>query len=200
MQHVLGIEAARSMISSEIKFIMTAYGITVDRRHLMLLSGVCACVCVCVCVCVREALFALHFIHFSFLRFYISFFLKRFFFTSRYMAVPSLLTTISFPSLSILYLSTLLLYLLYLLDVMTFKGEVLGITRFGVAKVISISLCVCVCECVCVCMYVSVCLCVYVCVCVCVFYTYCYHLPTLISSLCCRHDVFHQLIQFKSYA
>ena len=29
----------RSMIASEIKFIMTAYGITVDRRHLMLLSG-----------------------------------------------------------------------------------------------------------------------------------------------------------------
>jgi DNA-directed RNA polymerase III subunit RPC1 len=58
MQHVLGIEAARSMIASEIKYIMTAYGITVDRRHLMLLS-----------------------------------------------------------------------------DVMTFKGEVLGITRFGVAKV-----------------------------------------------------------------
>lgn len=57
MQHVLGIEAARSMIASEIMFIMTAYGITVDRRHLMLLS-----------------------------------------------------------------------------DVMTFKGEVLGITRFGVAK------------------------------------------------------------------
>lgn len=57
MQKVLGIEAARSMISSEIKYIMTAYGITVDRRHLMLLS-----------------------------------------------------------------------------DVMTFKGEVLGITRFGVAK------------------------------------------------------------------
>jgi DNA-directed RNA polymerase III subunit RPC1 len=57
MQRVLGIEAARSMISSEIKYIMTAYGITVDRRHLMLLS-----------------------------------------------------------------------------DVMTFKGEVLGITRFGVAK------------------------------------------------------------------
>eukprot|EP00981_Chlorochromonas_danica_P010917 scaffold3535_cov162-Ochromonas_danica.AAC.3 len=57
MQRVLGIEAARAMISSEIKYIMTAYGITVDRRHLMLLS-----------------------------------------------------------------------------DVMTFKGEVLGITRFGVAK------------------------------------------------------------------
>eukprot|EP01038_Epipyxis_sp_PR26KG_P008141 gene8141-11020_t len=57
MQHVLGIEAARSMISSEIKYIMQAYGITVDRRHLMLLS-----------------------------------------------------------------------------DVMTFKGEVLGITRFGIAK------------------------------------------------------------------
>ena len=57
MQDVLGIEAARSIISSEISFIMRSYGITVDRRHLMLLS-----------------------------------------------------------------------------DVMTFKGEVLGITRFGVAK------------------------------------------------------------------
>lgn len=40
MQKVLGIEAARSMIASEIKYIMTAYGITVDRRHLMLLSDV----------------------------------------------------------------------------------------------------------------------------------------------------------------
>ena len=39
-QNVLGIEAARSMIASEIKYIMTAYGITVDRRHLMLLSDV----------------------------------------------------------------------------------------------------------------------------------------------------------------
>jgi DNA-directed RNA polymerase III subunit RPC1 len=57
MQEVLGIEAARSVIASEISFIMKSYGITVDRRHLMLLS-----------------------------------------------------------------------------DVMTFKGEVLGITRFGVAK------------------------------------------------------------------
>ena len=57
LQKVLGIEAARSVIASEIKYIMQAYGITVDRRHLMLLS-----------------------------------------------------------------------------DVMTFKGEVLGITRFGVAK------------------------------------------------------------------
>jgi DNA-directed RNA polymerase III subunit RPC1 len=57
MQEVLGIEAARYMITSEIRFIMTSYGITVDNRHLLLLS-----------------------------------------------------------------------------DVMTFKGEVLGITRFGVAK------------------------------------------------------------------
>lgn len=57
LQKVLGIEAARSVIASEIKYIMQAYGITVDRRHLTLLS-----------------------------------------------------------------------------DVMTFKGEVLGITRFGVAK------------------------------------------------------------------
>lgn len=57
MQSVLGIEASRNMISDEIRYIMKAYGITVDRRHLLLLS-----------------------------------------------------------------------------DVMTFKGEVLGITRFGVAK------------------------------------------------------------------
>lgn len=57
VQQVLGIEAARTMISQEISYIMSAYGITVDRRHLMLLS-----------------------------------------------------------------------------DVMTFKGEILGITRFGVAK------------------------------------------------------------------
>ena len=40
MQNVLGIEAARSMIASEIKYIMTAYGITVDRWHLTLLSDV----------------------------------------------------------------------------------------------------------------------------------------------------------------
>ena len=54
---VLGIEAARTKISDEISYIMNAYGIHIDVRHLMLLS-----------------------------------------------------------------------------DVMTFKGEVLGITRFGVAK------------------------------------------------------------------
>jgi DNA-directed RNA polymerase III subunit RPC1 len=40
VQQVLGIEAARSMIASEISYIMSAYGITVDRRHLMLLSDV----------------------------------------------------------------------------------------------------------------------------------------------------------------
>ena len=57
MQQVLGIEAARTVISLEIKYIMSQYGIKVDCRHLMLLS-----------------------------------------------------------------------------DVMTFKGEILGITRFGVAK------------------------------------------------------------------
>eukprot|EP01035_Chromulina_nebulosa_P016810 gene16810-22294_t len=56
-ESVLGIEASRTAISHEIKYIMEAYGISVDRRHLMLLS-----------------------------------------------------------------------------DVMTFKGEILGITRFGVAK------------------------------------------------------------------
>ena len=40
MQNVLGIEAARTMISNEIGYIMRAYGITVDRRHLLLLSDV----------------------------------------------------------------------------------------------------------------------------------------------------------------
>jgi DNA-directed RNA polymerase III subunit RPC1 len=37
---VLGIEAARLTIALEIKYIMEAYGIAVDRRHLMLLSDV----------------------------------------------------------------------------------------------------------------------------------------------------------------
>lgn len=40
MQSVLGIEAARLMISEEIKYVMKMYAITVDRRHLMLLSDV----------------------------------------------------------------------------------------------------------------------------------------------------------------
>ena len=57
VEETLGVEAARTSISSEISYIMNAYGIGIDSRHLLLLS-----------------------------------------------------------------------------DVMTFKGEVLGITRFGVAK------------------------------------------------------------------
>ena len=57
VERTLGVEAARTQISAEISYIMTAYGIGIDSRHLLLLS-----------------------------------------------------------------------------DVMTFKGEVLGITRFGVAK------------------------------------------------------------------
>ena len=40
VEHVLGIEAARQMISEEISYIMSAYGITIDKRHLMLLSDV----------------------------------------------------------------------------------------------------------------------------------------------------------------
>jgi DNA-directed RNA polymerase III subunit RPC1 len=40
MQRVLGIEAARSCIADEIKYIMSQYGIVVDVRHLMLLSDV----------------------------------------------------------------------------------------------------------------------------------------------------------------
>lgn len=57
VEKTLGIEAARELISSEVNYIMSAYGIGIDRRHLLLLS-----------------------------------------------------------------------------DIMTFKGEVLGITRFGIAK------------------------------------------------------------------
>jgi len=57
VEQTLGVEAARTSVSSEISYIMNAYGIGIDTRHLLLLS-----------------------------------------------------------------------------DVMTFKGEVLGITRFGVAK------------------------------------------------------------------
>ena len=57
VEQTLGVEAARTQISAEISYIMTAYGIGIDSRHLLLLS-----------------------------------------------------------------------------DIMTFKGEVLGITRFGVAK------------------------------------------------------------------
>jgi DNA-directed RNA polymerase III subunit RPC1 len=36
----LGIEAARSTIANEITYIMSAYGIGIDARHLMLLSDV----------------------------------------------------------------------------------------------------------------------------------------------------------------
>ncbi|KAI9912862.1 hypothetical protein PsorP6_006479 [Peronosclerospora sorghi] len=57
VETTLGIEAARAVIGSEVHYIMSAYGIGIDRRHLMLLA-----------------------------------------------------------------------------DIMTFKGEVLGITRFGIAK------------------------------------------------------------------
>merc|ERR1712238_403494 len=57
VEQTLGVEAARTQISSEISYIMNAYGIGIDTRHMLLLS-----------------------------------------------------------------------------DIMTFKGEVLGITRFGVAK------------------------------------------------------------------
>lgn len=40
VEHVLGVEAARTSISSEIGHIMNAYGIGIDTRHLMLLSDV----------------------------------------------------------------------------------------------------------------------------------------------------------------
>jgi DNA-directed RNA polymerase III subunit RPC1 len=40
IENVLGIEAARTQISSEISYIMNAYGIGIDPRHLLLLSDV----------------------------------------------------------------------------------------------------------------------------------------------------------------
>lgn len=36
----LGVEAARIIISEEITYIMKAYGISIDRRHLLLLADV----------------------------------------------------------------------------------------------------------------------------------------------------------------
>lgn len=38
--HTLGVEAARIIIAEEIRYIMKAYGIAIDRRHLMLLADV----------------------------------------------------------------------------------------------------------------------------------------------------------------
>ncbi|CAM9997747.1 unnamed protein product, partial [Heterosigma akashiwo] len=40
VEHTLGIEAARTMIQNEISYIMSAYGIDIDKRHLILLSDV----------------------------------------------------------------------------------------------------------------------------------------------------------------
>jgi len=40
VEQTLGVEAARTQISSEISYIMNAYGIGIDIRHLMLLSDV----------------------------------------------------------------------------------------------------------------------------------------------------------------
>lgn len=40
VEEVLGVEAARTQISSEISYIMNAYGIGIDERHLLLLSDV----------------------------------------------------------------------------------------------------------------------------------------------------------------
>lgn len=40
VEQTLGVEAARTQISSEISYIMNAYGIGIDRRHLLLLSDV----------------------------------------------------------------------------------------------------------------------------------------------------------------
>jgi DNA-directed RNA polymerase III subunit RPC1 len=40
VEQVLGVEAARTQISSEISYIMSAYGIGIDSRHLLLLSDV----------------------------------------------------------------------------------------------------------------------------------------------------------------
>ena len=40
VEAVLGIEAARTTIAAEINYIMSAYGISIDARHLLLLSDV----------------------------------------------------------------------------------------------------------------------------------------------------------------
>jgi len=40
VEQVLGVEAARTQIASEISYIMSAYGIGIDSRHLLLLSDV----------------------------------------------------------------------------------------------------------------------------------------------------------------
>lgn len=40
VEQTLGVEAARAQISSEISYIMNAYGIGIDSRHLLLLSDV----------------------------------------------------------------------------------------------------------------------------------------------------------------
>lgn len=40
MFQTLGVEAARIIISEEITYIMKAYGISIDRRHLLLLADV----------------------------------------------------------------------------------------------------------------------------------------------------------------
>jgi DNA-directed RNA polymerase III subunit RPC1 len=40
VEQVLGVEAARTQISSEISYIMNAYGIGIDTRHMLLLSDV----------------------------------------------------------------------------------------------------------------------------------------------------------------
>ena len=40
IEQVLGVEAARTQISAEISYIMNAYGIGIDSRHLLLLSDV----------------------------------------------------------------------------------------------------------------------------------------------------------------
>lgn len=40
VENVLGVEAARTQIASEISYIMGAYGIGIDSRHLLLLSDV----------------------------------------------------------------------------------------------------------------------------------------------------------------
>jgi DNA-directed RNA polymerase III subunit RPC1 len=40
VESVLGVEAARSQVASEISYIMGAYGIGIDSRHLLLLSDV----------------------------------------------------------------------------------------------------------------------------------------------------------------
>ena len=53
VEKTLGIEAARTTIINEIQYTMVNHGMSIDRRHVMLLADLMSYK-VCVCVCLRE--------------------------------------------------------------------------------------------------------------------------------------------------